>query len=79
MAKTQAEINVEYYPRKSVRGKFFFVRNGRERSIMADKLTKPYALGIYTGTAATGAVMGMAMMRRRKLFERLIINSKLLR
>ena len=48
------------------------VRNVNRRQTMMDRLTNPYALGIYTGAAATGMITGMVAMARRQGNERLV-------
>lgn len=64
--KTKIKAKLEYYPRRSVRGRLSIVRNVNRKQGMMDKLTNPYAQGIYTGAAAVGMITGMAMMARRK-------------
>ncbi len=73
---TTTEISAEYYPRKSIRGRISIVRNGNRQTSITDKLTNPYAMGIYTGAAATGMITGMAMMVRRRSFDRAVNAAK---
>jgi hypothetical protein len=68
--QTTLTASGEYYPRRSLRGKIVLVRNANRRQTMMDKLSNPYAQGIYTGAAAVGLITGMAMMARRGAAQR---------
>jgi hypothetical protein len=60
--KTETRVNV--FVRRNKGGRISIVR--KTQPSMLDRLTNPYAQGIYTGAAAVGLITGMAMMARRE-------------
>jgi hypothetical protein len=63
--RTEIRANLDYYPRRSVRGKISIVRKSRKNMLQQAIDDKSFWMGVTGGALGTGGVMGMASIMKR--------------
>ncbi|WP_310410575.1 hypothetical protein [Chamaesiphon sp. OTE_8_metabat_110] len=69
--KTVVRANIEYFPRRSVRGNITIVRKAKPKNPIQEMIgSKTFWQGAVGGGIGTGAIMGMVGMSRRMVGKR---------